>query len=114
MGVIGTGSTAIQAIPRIARQARHLYVFQRTPNFSIPAHNGPLDAEAQRQVKASYPARREKARQSRAGLPLDAAETGALEVSAEERQATYEARWAEGGVGFLRGYKDLLDQPGGQ
>jgi cyclohexanone monooxygenase len=108
VGVIGTGSTAIQAIPRIARQARHLHVFQRTPNFSIPAHNGPLDAEAQRQIKATYPARREKARHSRVGLPMDAAEKGALEVSPEERQATYEARWAEGGVGFLRGYKDLL------
>ncbi|MBV9356168.1 MAG: NAD(P)/FAD-dependent oxidoreductase [Chloroflexi bacterium] len=108
VGVIGTGSTAIQAIPRIARQARHLYVFQRTPNFSVPAHNGPLDAETQRQVKANYAARREKARYSRAGLPLDAAEEGALEVSPEERQSTYEARWAEGGVGFLRGYKDLL------
>jgi cyclohexanone monooxygenase len=108
VGVIGTGSTAIQAIPRIARQARHLYVFQRTPNFSIPANNGPLDAESQRQIKATYPARREKARHSRAGLPLDAAEKGALEVTSEERHASYEARWAEGGVGFLRGYKDLF------
>ncbi len=108
VGVIGTGSTAIQAIPRIARQARHLYVFQRTPNFSIPAHNGPLDVETQDRIKAAYPERRVKARHSRAGLPMDAADKGALEVSPEERRATYEARWAEGGVGFLRGYKDLL------
>src|SRR5262247_4054807 len=45
VGVIGTGSSAIQSIPIIARQAAHLLVFQRTPNFSIPAHNAPLDAE---------------------------------------------------------------------
>src|SRR5204863_4687084 len=71
VGVIGTGSSAIQAIPQIAKQADHLYVFQRTPNFSVPAHNAPLDPDRQRQVKAEYPARRQKSRQPRAGLPLD-------------------------------------------
>src|SRR5262249_49686954 len=45
VGCIGTGSSAIQAIPQIAKQAEHLYVFQRTPNYSVPARNAPLDAE---------------------------------------------------------------------
>ena len=54
VGVIGTGSSAIQSIPLIAEQAAHLYVFQRTPNFSLPARNAPLDPEVERQMKAHY------------------------------------------------------------
>ena len=54
VGVIGTGSSAIQSIPVIARQARELVVFQRTATYSVPAHNHPLDAEEQRAVKADY------------------------------------------------------------
>jgi cation diffusion facilitator CzcD-associated flavoprotein CzcO len=57
VGVIGTGSTGIQAIPKIAEQASQLFVFQRTPNFSIPAHNGPIDQDFQRSLKARYPER---------------------------------------------------------
>ena len=56
VGIIGTGSSAIQSIPIIARQAAHLFVFQRTPNFSIPARNGPLDAEHERWMKAKLAA----------------------------------------------------------
>jgi cation diffusion facilitator CzcD-associated flavoprotein CzcO len=52
VGVIGTGSSAIQSIPLIAEQADHLYVFQRTPNYSVPAHNQPLSAEEQARIKA--------------------------------------------------------------
>ena len=54
VGVIGTGSTAIQMIPLIAAQAKHLYVFQRTPNFGLPARNAPMDPERERQHSASY------------------------------------------------------------
>ena len=53
VGCIGTGSSGIQAIPQIAKQAEHLFVFQRTPNFSIPARNAPLDSDTQRQIKAT-------------------------------------------------------------
>src|ERR1044072_4608762 len=67
VGVIGTGSSAIQSIPIIARQARHLYVFQRTPNYSMPAQNAPLDAEYERRVKAAYADFRRQARESRGG-----------------------------------------------
>ena len=84
---------AIQTIPQIAKQAEHLFVFQRTPTSACPAHNAPLDAETQRQIKADYPERRQKARLSRAGLPLDPPTRSALEVSAEERQRVYEAGW---------------------
>jgi cyclohexanone monooxygenase len=54
VGIIGTGSSAIQSIPIIARQAAHLYVFQRTPNYTIPAHNVPLEPAYQASVKADY------------------------------------------------------------
>jgi cyclohexanone monooxygenase len=108
VGCIGTGSSAIQAIPQIAKQAEHLYVFQRTPNYSVPAHNAPLDAERQREVKADYPARRHKARLSRAGLPIDPPKRSALEVTPREREQIFEAGWLRGGVGSMNGtFKDL-------
>jgi cyclohexanone monooxygenase len=112
VGVIGTGSSAIQTIPQVARQAAHLYVFQRTPNYSVPAQNVPLDAERQREVKADYPARRQKARVSRAGFPLDPPQRSALEVTHEERTQVFEAGWQSGGVGSLNGaFKDLATNP---
>jgi cyclohexanone monooxygenase len=109
VGCIGTGSSGIQAIPQIARQAEHLFVFQRTPNFSIPAHNAPLDSESQRQVKATYPQRRQKARLSRMGLAMDPPTRGALEDSPDERQRVFEAGWRRGGIGSVNGaYNDLV------
>src|SRR5207302_7654928 len=90
VAVIGTGSSAIQSIPLIARQAAQLTVFQRTPNYSIPAHNAPLDREYERQVKADYRDFRKEARESRIGFVVPVAETPALAVSAEEREREYE------------------------
>lgn len=113
VAVIGTGSTAIQMIPHVARQAQHLYVLQRTANFSIPARNSPLDPERERRHKAEYPARRRAAYDTPFGVSGYPAPTkSALQVTAEERQRTYEAKWAEGGtVGMLTSYTDLLLSP---
>jgi cation diffusion facilitator CzcD-associated flavoprotein CzcO len=109
VGCIGTGSSAIQAIPQIAKQAAHLFVFQRTPNYSVPAQNGPLDPELQRTIKASYSERRRKSRESRAGFPLEPPQRGALEATPQERRATYEAGWQKGGIAALNGsFNDLL------
>jgi cyclohexanone monooxygenase len=108
VAVIGTGSSAIQSIPLIAEQAKHLTVFQRTPNYSIPAHNVPLDPEYERQVKAIYTEFRQAARQSRIGFVVPVTETPALSVSAEEREREYEARWQRGGLGFGFSFPDLL------
>jgi cyclohexanone monooxygenase len=109
VGCIGTGSSGVQVIPQIARQAKHLFVYQRTPNYSIPANNAPLDTETQRQIKADYPARRQKARLSRGGLPLDPPTLSAVEVSPEERQRLFEAGWQKGGPGSVNGsFNDLL------
>jgi hypothetical protein len=71
VGVIGTGSSAIQSIPIIARQAAHLYVFQRTSNYTIPAHNGPLDPAYQAAVKADYAALRARAKATFPGLDFN-------------------------------------------
>ncbi|HET8630203.1 MAG TPA: NAD(P)/FAD-dependent oxidoreductase [Thermomicrobiales bacterium] len=108
VGVVGTGSSAIQSIPLIARQAAHLYVFQRTPNFSIPAHNAPLDPEYERWVKANYPERRRQERESRAGFIAERGDTPALAATPDERERAYEGRWRRGGLGFTSAFADLL------
>ena len=109
VGVIGTGSTGIQIIPQVAKQAKRLYVFQRTPNFSIPAHNRPLrpeEIEERRRIQAEHNA---KARVSLFGVPWDINMQMALDVSAEERQKQYEAAWTAGGATpMLVAYADLL------
>src|SRR5687767_11469775 len=108
VGVIGTGSSAIQSIPIIAEQAAHLFVFQRTPNFSIPARNAPMDPEYQRGWKARYAEHRREARESRVGFVVERNEQSALAVSPEERRREYEARWRRGGLGFNATFADLL------
>ena len=108
VGVIGTGSSAIQSIPIIAKQAAHLFVFQRTPNFSIPARNAPLDSEYERRVKSDYAEFRRQARESRVGFVVERNDQSALEVSPEARQREYESRWSRGGLGFNATFADLL------
>jgi cyclohexanone monooxygenase len=108
VGIIGTGSSSIQAIPIIARQAAHLTVFQRTPNYSIPARNAPLDREHERRWKASYAEHRRQARESRIGFVVERSDQSAMAVSAEERQHAYERRWQRGGLGFSATFTDLL------
>ena len=110
VGVVGTGSSGVQMIPHIASQARHLYVFQRTANFSLPARNAPLDPDKVRRHKAEYPERRRAAFDTPfgiAGYPPPA--KSALEASEEERRSAYEAKWGEGGsISFLYSFTDLL------
>jgi cation diffusion facilitator CzcD-associated flavoprotein CzcO len=101
VGVIGTGSSAIQLIPKVAAQAAHLYVFQRTPNYAMPAHNRPLGEEELAEVLAGYGPRRRRCEESDAGVPIAPPTKAAFEVSAEERAATYEAGWRRGGINAL-------------
>jgi len=108
VGVIGTGSSAIQSIPIIARQAASLVVFQRTPNFSVPAHNAPLDRDFEGRVKANYAEYRRQARESRVGFVVASNDTSALAATPEERLREYEARWNRGGLGFSAAFSDLL------
>jgi cation diffusion facilitator CzcD-associated flavoprotein CzcO len=108
VAVIGTGSSAIQSIPEIAKEAAHLTVFQRTPNYTIPAHNHPLDPVEYAKTKARYRALREEAKRQPNGLFYDFNPKGALEVSEEERRAEFERRWAVGGTMFVGAYADLM------
>ena len=108
VGIIGTGSSAIQSIPLIAQQAAHLHVFQRSPNYSIPAHNAPLDPGAVREIKDNYGELRARAKTAGGGLAFPTNEAKAMEVDAEERRRVYEQRWAFGGVTFMDSFSDLL------
>jgi len=108
VGLIGTGSTGIQATPVLAEQARHLTVFQRTANYSVPARNGKLTPESQMEVRANYDAIREKARSTINGHPFDIYEKSALDVPADERNARYEAAWQFGGLRFRAAFADLV------
>ncbi|MGF1595840.1 MAG: flavin-containing monooxygenase [Acidimicrobiales bacterium] len=101
VGVIGTGSSGIQSIPVIARTAGHLHVFQRTPQYTIPARHGNVDKAFLDEVKKNYDEIYEKARRSNGGLPYDVVERSALEVTEEERLAVYEDAWNQGGFKFL-------------
>jgi cation diffusion facilitator CzcD-associated flavoprotein CzcO len=108
VGVIGTGSTGIQAIPVIAEQAAHLTVFQRTANYSIPARNGPLTPEFKQYAKARADDIRYVMNTNANGHPFRVADRSALSVGEDERRALYEAAWAKGGLEFRAVFRDLL------
>lgn len=107
VGVIGTGSSAIQAIPVIAEEAAHVTVFQRTPNYSIPSRNGPMTDDYEQTWKSDYAERREKARYSRNGILQNLNDVSAMAVSEEERRRVYEQRWKDGGTYFMAAFNDL-------
>jgi cyclohexanone monooxygenase len=108
VGVIGTGSSAIQSVPVIAEQASHLTVFQRTANFSIPARNAPLTVEEREAFRAKYPEIRRFAReQARNGIYTEMPDRGALDDGDNERRSKYETRWSRGGLTFMSVYNNL-------
>ena len=108
VGQIGTGSTGIQAAPVIAETAERLTVFQRTANYSVPARNAPLTPEFKRYVKQNAASIRELMHSTANGHPFAIADRSALALSAEERQAVYEAAWEKGGLQFRATFRDLL------
>ncbi|GAA5158500.1 NAD(P)/FAD-dependent oxidoreductase [Pseudonocardia eucalypti] len=109
VGIIGTGASGIQAIPKLAERAGHLTVFQRTPNFATPLRNRPSDPEEVARTKANYPGVRAAARDSFLGVPYRRPEHLALEVDPEHRRATYDRGWQTGGFAILmESYRDLL------
>ena len=108
VAIIGTGSSGMQMTPIIAKEAKHLTVFQRTANFSIPASNAPVSDEEDRLVKATYRERREQAWNSPTGLGFKPNKQSALDVSQEERDKVYEAAWHRLGYGFALSYFDIL------
>lgn len=114
VAVIGTGSSGVQIVPVVAQQARHLHVFQRTPGYIVPLRNEPMKPEYEAYVKSIYPKWREAQRHGSLGgwtaLNYDIAPLltqSALEVSAEERRAAYEERYANGGLAMYGIYPDI-------
>ncbi|WLB66480.1 NAD(P)/FAD-dependent oxidoreductase [Bradyrhizobium japonicum] len=108
VGLIGTGSSGIQSAPIIAEQARHLTVFQRTANFSIPARNAALTDEERNSFRKTYPEIRRFAREvARNGIFAEQPDRGALDDSDETRNGKYSARWERGGLTFMYVYNNL-------
>ena len=108
VGIIGTGSSAVQSIPVIAEQAAHLTVFQRTPNFSVPAHHGPIDGDVVNMWKTRHEELRARARASRVGDIFEVSEISALDLTPEARDAEFERRWRQGSFNFLASFSDLI------
>jgi cyclohexanone monooxygenase len=109
VAVIGTGSSAIQAIPVIAAQADHVTVFQRTPNFSVPAHNGPIDPAVVADWEQHRAAYRKEAREAGFGIRYVAmGDQPAAAATPEQQKAAYEERWRYGGFALLGAYNDLI------
>jgi len=108
VAVIGTGSSGIQAIPEIAKDAAHVTVLQRTPQFAFPAGNRPLTPEDMREARASWEAVKAKMLANPGGFPFDTHSRSALAATAEERDALYEKLWQRGSFRFFTdSYNDI-------
>jgi cation diffusion facilitator CzcD-associated flavoprotein CzcO len=108
VGQIGTGSTGIQAAPVIAEQAKHLTIFQRTANYSVPARNGPVTAEDIRHTRENYDDIWRRARAGTNGHPFSMSTRSALAVSDGERDEIYQKAWERGGLRFRASFSDIL------
>jgi cyclohexanone monooxygenase len=112
IGLVGTGSTGIQATPQLAAQAAHLTVFQRTPNYSIPANNRAITPEYAAGWKARYRQLRLDARKTRNNTLNNAGAHAGSSLTREEREREFEARWtaagSSGGIGFMYTFTDML------
>ncbi|MBV9504407.1 MAG: NAD(P)/FAD-dependent oxidoreductase [Acidobacteriia bacterium] len=111
VAVIGTGSSGIQSIPVIAEQAAHLFVFQRTPNFSIPAQNRPLSGDVRQDWATNRGSYRQAARVSPFGMLVEQGTGSALAVAPEVRENEYEKRWQRGGLSMYGAFADLFVDP---
>ena len=109
VGLIGTGSSGIQSTPFIAKEAKHLTVFQRTANYSVPARNHPLTHEMRRDQEDNFEELRRLTLASPIGMPFEVPQNSALDVSPEERKRRYDELWAVGGFRFMfTAYNDLV------
>lgn len=108
VAVIGTGSSGIQSIPIIAERAAHLYVFQRSPNYTVPAGNKPLSRQELDDIKAGYRERRRLSWRSGGGSPHITAAKPTMEFTPTERRAAFERRWQLGGVLFSKTFPDQM------
>ena len=108
VGIVGTGSSAIQSIPLIAAEAGHLTVFQRQANYTVPARNAPLDAGVYADIRAQYGELRQQAKQTPTGCWWHVNPATADEMSPSARRRELEARWETGGLCMYSVFKDVL------
>jgi len=108
VGQIGTGSTGIQAAPVIAKTAKHLTVFQRTANYSVPARNVPLTDDFKRYIRERHDEITEVCQSTPNGHPFRISEKKAFDVTPEERREIYEKAWEKGGLQFRASFQDIL------
>jgi len=111
VAVIGTGSSGIQVVPEIAKQAQHLYVLQRTPNYSVPAFNKPIKDEEWQREQESLRERRQVSWQSAAGSPWETFSKNYHALSVEERENALEEAWERGGVLFSKTFDNQMVDP---
>ncbi|MCC7363039.1 MAG: NAD(P)/FAD-dependent oxidoreductase [Dehalococcoidia bacterium] len=108
VGIIGTGSSAIQSIPIIAQQAAHLTVFQRTPNYSLPANNESLTSEKISVYKQNFAEIKQTARETASGIITNPRDISVLQAGPDERRTLFEEGWHEGGFHLLEKFNDLV------
>jgi cation diffusion facilitator CzcD-associated flavoprotein CzcO len=109
VAVVGTGASAVQAIPEISQQAKQLTVFQRTANYCVPARNGKVDPELVKVRKADYDGVVKRVRESFFGFEYNFIPQSVLEATPEEREREFDRMWDEGGFAFwLANYKDMF------
>ena len=108
VGMIGTGSTGIQAAPVIAASAKHLTVFQRTANYSVPARNAPLTAEFRQYIKEHPSEIRAATHETINGMAFKIEPRLAVETPPKEREKIYEAAWERGGLQFRAAFQDMM------
>jgi len=108
VGVIGTGSSSIQASPLIAKEAEQMVVFQRTPQFAIPAWNRVMSDEEMRSAQENYEEIRRLVRQSEVGIAYEGPTIGAKQADAEELEKQLDFAWKRGGYLMLAAYPDLV------
>jgi cation diffusion facilitator CzcD-associated flavoprotein CzcO len=109
VGVIGTGASGVQVAQEAAGTAAHLTVFQRTPNMALPMRQQKLDDNTVRRMKEKYPEMFDRRAKTFAGFDYDVLAKSALEVSDDERQATFERLWEIGGFApWIGSFNDIL------
>jgi cation diffusion facilitator CzcD-associated flavoprotein CzcO len=108
VGIIGTGSTGIQIVQEVGRHAGETFVFQRTPSFTMPMRNVPLDADYVAEVKRHYPAIRDVARNSAIGGSRPTSTRAFFTATPAQRQSLLEDSWKQGGLAMLGTFGDLM------
>ncbi len=108
VAVIGSGSSAIQVSPELAKTADRVFMLQRSPAYSVPSRNRPLTATDILEAKSNYPAIRARAQANRSALGFKTGEQSALEVDDQTREQIYEERWQGGGLAFTGAFHDIF------